>query len=78
MTNNILKMGKRLKGNFSAKVGVAIVVAVMCTMLFAPYLAPHDPEKMSLGDRLRPPYGFQESKGRPICCIAGRVCVKNL
>lgn len=52
---------KGLKGNLTAAVGLVIIVGVVSVIVFAPYLAPQDPQKMSLKDRLRPPYGFKGS-----------------
>ena len=38
-----------------AVVGGLIVLALAAVALLAPWLAPHDPEAMRLGENLRPP-----------------------
>lgn len=39
-----------------------IVLIVLCMAIFAPLVAPHDPEKVDLGLRLLPPFGFEGSQ----------------
>ena len=58
MINALKNLKKTLKGNLTAQVGVGIILVVICVIIFGPYLAPHNPEKIALRDRLRPPYGF--------------------
>jgi ABC-type dipeptide/oligopeptide/nickel transport system permease subunit len=37
------------------RIGVGILVVIVLAALFAPWLAPHDPYRMALSERLRPP-----------------------
>ncbi|NIZ62940.1 D,D-dipeptide ABC transporter permease [Sedimentitalea sp. CY04] len=43
-----------LRGNHMAMIGLAIIVVLVGTALFAPLLAPHDPFVQELGNRLQP------------------------
>jgi peptide/nickel transport system permease protein len=45
----------RLLRHRGAEVGGAIVVLLAVVALLAPWLAPHDPDAMRLGENLRPP-----------------------
>lgn len=64
MINAFKNLRRNLKGNLTAQVGVCITLVVICVMIFAPYIAPQDPEKMSLRDRLKPPYGFERGNAK--------------
>ncbi len=46
---------RRLLKNKPGMVGVAIILLVVLTAIFADVLAPHDPLFITLGDRLKPP-----------------------
>ncbi|MGA1864587.1 MAG: ABC transporter permease [bacterium] len=59
MIDYIQDLKKNLKRNPTAKIGLCIVLLVFLTMLFAPIIAPYDPEKISIKDRLKPPLGFK-------------------
>jgi peptide/nickel transport system permease protein len=49
---------KKLQKLFKRKtalLGLFIIILVLFIALFAPYIAPHDPEKINLANRLKPP-----------------------
>lgn len=48
-------MMRRLRRSPVGAIGVFIVVLMVFTAVFAPLIAPHDPTKLQLGKRLRPP-----------------------
>lgn len=50
---------KRVFKKKSAILGLVIVVTVLMTALLAPYIAPHDPEKVELSLRLKPPFWLE-------------------
>ncbi len=47
---------KRLLKRKTAVLGLIIVIFVILTALFAPYITPHDPEEVNLEQRLKPPF----------------------
>jgi peptide/nickel transport system permease protein len=53
---------KKLFKKKTAVLGLLIVLIVLCMAIFAPLVAPHDPEKVDLGLRLLPPFGFEGSQ----------------
>ena len=53
---------KKLFKKKTAILGLLIVLTVLCMAIFAPMVAPHDPEKVDLGLRLLPPFGFEGSQ----------------
>jgi peptide/nickel transport system permease protein len=53
---------KKLFKKKTAVLGMLIVLIVLCMAIFAPMVAPHDPEKVDLGLRLLPPFGFEGSQ----------------
>jgi len=54
-TNAMKKLFKRK----TAVAGLVITVAVILMAIFAPYVAPHDPEKVDLALRLKPPFWLE-------------------
>lgn len=50
---------KRILKKKSAILGLVIVGSVLLMALFAPYIAPHDPEGVELALRLRPPFWLE-------------------
>ncbi|WP_366922039.1 ABC transporter permease [Metallumcola ferriviriculae] len=50
---------KKLFKRKTAVVGLLITVAVILMAIFAPYVAPHDPEKVELALRLKPPFWLE-------------------
>ena len=50
---------KKLFKRKTAVVGLVITVAVILMAIFAPYVAPHDPEKVDLALRLKPPFWLE-------------------
>jgi peptide/nickel transport system permease protein len=54
---------RRLGRRRTALVGLAVMVAVVLTALFAAVLSPFDPVEQNIGDRLRPP-GWRDDGGR--------------
>jgi peptide/nickel transport system permease protein len=50
---------KRILKKKSAILGLVIVGSVLLMALFAPYIAPHDPESVELALRLRPPFWLE-------------------
>ena len=48
-------MMRRLRRSPVGAIGVFIVILMVFTAVFAPLIAPHDPTKLQLGKRLRPP-----------------------
>jgi peptide/nickel transport system permease protein len=61
MINALKSLKKNLRGNLTAQLGLFITLLVIFVMVLGPYLAPHDPKRASLKDRLLPPYGFKGS-----------------
>ncbi len=55
MIEQILEFAKQYKKNKSALVGFIIVVMLLLTALFAPYIAPYLPNNQDLAKRLIPP-----------------------
>ena len=54
---------RRLGRRRTAIIGLAVMVAVVLTALFAAVLSPFDPVEQNIGDRLRPP-GWRDDGGR--------------
>lgn len=46
---------RELRGNFMAQFALAVVAVLIVMVLFAPWVAPHDPTAFSLLDRNKPP-----------------------
>ncbi|MFN8473017.1 MAG: ABC transporter permease [Anaerolineae bacterium] len=46
---------RRLRGNELGVAGAIILICLVLIAIFAPYLTPYDPVKLSLAQRLRPP-----------------------
>ena len=53
-----------LSRSLLAKLGIAIVVVIIVTALFAPLLAPHDPEDQNLDNANIPPIGFTATENQ--------------
>lgn len=53
---------KKIFKKKSALLGMIIIVIVLFMAIFAPLVAFHDPEKVDLGLRLLPPFGFEGSQ----------------
>ncbi len=49
------RIGLRLRGNELAIAGAALVLLLLLVAVFAPLIAPYDPERLSMTRRLRPP-----------------------
>lgn len=50
---------KRVLKKKTAVLGLVIVISVLLMAIFAPYIAPHDPEKVELTNRLKPPFWLE-------------------
>jgi len=50
---------KKVLKKKSAVVGLIIIICVLTMAIFAPYIAPHDPEKVDLKLRLKPPFWME-------------------
>ena len=44
-----------IRQSLLTQVGLAIIIVLLFTAIFAPWLAPHDPMKVKTSDRLKPP-----------------------
>ena len=44
----------------TAVLGLVIIIAVLSMAVFAPYIAPHDPEKVELRNRFQPPFWMED------------------
>lgn len=55
MTSQAAIVWRSLRRDRFALVGLAVVALVICSAIFAPYLAPHDPYRVSSTARLLPP-----------------------
>ncbi len=44
----------------TAVLGLVIIIAVLSMAVFAPYIAPHDPEKVDLRNRFQPPFWMED------------------
>ena len=53
--NEYQRVAKTFFGRKLAVIGLVIIVALILTAIFAPWLAPYDPYKMSLGEKLMQP-----------------------
>jgi len=53
-----------LRRSHLAKLGIVLVVLIVSAAVFAPLLAPHDPNKTSPEDSNLPPLGFSETKNQ--------------
>lgn len=49
------ELWRRLRSNKGAVLGLAVILLLTLMAVFAPYLAPYDPNKMNSGPRLSPP-----------------------
>ena len=49
------ELWRRLRSNKGAVMGLVIILLLTLMAIFAPYLAPYNPNKMSVGPRLAPP-----------------------
>ncbi|WP_435364747.1 ABC transporter permease [Haloarchaeobius sp. DYHT-AS-18] len=56
----VRNLKKELARNELAKIGIAIVVLVVCVAVFAPFVAPDRPTKQNLEESRLPPVGFSE------------------
>ena len=52
---------KEFKTSALAKIGLVLVVVIVVTAVFAPFLAPHDPTAQDLDKNQLPPLGFTET-----------------
>lgn len=50
---------KKVLKKKSAVLGLIIIICVLAMAIFAPYIAPHDPEKVDLKLRLKPPFWME-------------------
>jgi len=50
---------KRVLRKKTAFIGLIIVIVVIATSIFAPFIAPHDPEYLDLDNKLRPPFWME-------------------
>ncbi|MFD1514901.1 ABC transporter permease [Halomarina rubra] len=58
----IRNLKREWRNNWLAKIGVALVVAILLVAVFAPLLAPYNPRSQSLEDSRLPPMGFTETE----------------
>jgi len=60
----IRNLRKEFRGSALAKLGLALVVLITLTAVFAPFVAPHDPTEQRLDQSELPPVGFSETTER--------------
>ncbi|PSQ55438.1 ABC transporter permease [Halobacteriales archaeon SW_8_68_21] len=60
----IRNLKKEFKRSGLAKLGLALVVIILLTAVFAPFVAPHDPTEQRLDQSELPPVGFAETTER--------------
>ncbi|WP_048078402.1 ABC transporter permease, partial [Halorubrum sp. AJ67] len=60
----IRNLKKEFRGSGLAKLGLALVVLITLTAVFAPFVAPHDPTEQRLDQSELPPVGFAETTER--------------
>jgi ABC-type dipeptide/oligopeptide/nickel transport system permease subunit len=53
--NGFLRVVRVFTGRKLALIGLIIIIILILTAIFAPWLAPHDPYKMNLGEKLSQP-----------------------
>lgn len=51
----VAALARELRGNFLAQFALAVVAILVVTVLFAPWIAPHDPNGFALVNRNKPP-----------------------
>lgn len=57
----VRNLKKEFKTSALAKIGLVLVVVIVVTAVFAPFLAPHDPTAQQLDQNQLPPLGFTET-----------------
>ena len=60
----IRNLKKEFKNSGLAKLGLALVVVILLTAVFAPFIAPHNPTDQQLNQSELPPIGFSETAER--------------
>ncbi|ELZ50625.1 binding-protein-dependent transporters inner membrane component [Halorubrum coriense DSM 10284] len=60
----IRNLKKEFRQSGLAKLGLALVVVIVLTAVFAPFVAPHDPTEQQLDQSELPPIGFSETTER--------------
>jgi len=60
----IRNLKKEFRQSGLAKLGLALVVVIVLTAVFAPFIAPHDPTDQQLNQSELPPIGFSETTER--------------
>ena len=60
----IRNLKKEFRGSGLAKLGLALVVVIVLTAVFAPFIAPHNPTDQQLNQSELPPIGFSETAER--------------
>ena len=60
----IRNLKREFSGSLLAKLGVAIVLVIVVSAIFAPFLAPHDPTEQYGGSSHLPPLGFSAVEER--------------
>ena len=60
----IRNLKKEFRQSGLAKLGLALVVVIVLTAVFAPFIAPHDPTEQLLDQNELPPVGFSETTER--------------
>src|SRR5438132_877655 len=60
----------RLRRNRAAVAGLIVILVLLFAAIFAPFVAPYDPYRVTLEGRLQPPGGAQQ--GAPFAAERGR------
>ncbi|WP_435334644.1 ABC transporter permease [Haloarchaeobius sp. TZWWS8] len=69
---------RELNRNALAKLGIAIVVLVVLVAVFAPFLAPYNPQKQNLEEARSPPLGFSSETTKEVTVKEnGSVVIEN-
>ncbi|MDZ5811166.1 ABC transporter permease [Halorubrum sp. AD140] len=63
-TRVIRNLKSEFRNSALAKIGLVLVVGVLLTATFAPFIAPHDPTEQGLDESELPPLGFTETSER--------------
>jgi len=58
----IRNLKRHLRSNLTARIGVILLVLVVASAIFAPFLAPHDPRTQNLDRAQLPPIGFSSTE----------------
>jgi len=71
-------LGQSLRRYKTALVGLVFLSALLLTALGAPLIAPHDPHKVSVADRLRPAAGMRGDPDRARSALPGSAATRSL